>query len=269
MNRPATVLKYSILGIFSLISIFPFYWMIVTALSKREWVNNPMIFPIPPSFEALKVVIRDFPFLRLFLNSLLVSLADSVGSIVIASFTAFSFACLSWKYRDIIFYVLLATMFLPGYLMIIPQFLIVVKAGLINTYWAIFLPSWFSIFCVFLLRQYFFSLGHSVLEAARIDGASLWIIYLKVALPHAKMVLLTLFIISFLGQWNAFFWPLLVIKSARIRTLAVGMAGMGGVLNVRYNEVMAASILSLLPIFILFVFLSKHIAEGLKMRINF
>lgn len=250
-------------------SIFPYYWMVITALSEREWIQSPTAFPIPPYLDSLRNVLFNYPFLRWALNTSIVSIAGTSGALLFASFAAFSFACLRWKYRDLIFYILLSTLFLPGFVMIIPKFFLMVKIGWMNTYWGIFVPSWFSIFSVFLLRQHYFTIPHATLNAARVDGANLWQIYWKLAVPHAKMVLMALFVINFIGQWNDFFWPLLIIKSNDMQTLAVGMADLGGCFTIAYNDIMASAIFSLIPTFIIFAFLSKYITKGLKMRINF
>lgn len=262
-------LRYSVLIAFSLASLFPFYWMIMTSLTKQEWVTSPTVFPIPPRFDSFKMLLTQYPFFRWLLNTFIIAIVGTFGNLFFASFAAFSFACLRWKFRDLLFYTLLMTMMLPAFLMVIPQFFLVVKLGWLNTYWGAFVPGWFSIFSVFLLRQYFFTIPHSILNAARVDGASLWQIYYRLVLPDAKMVLMALFVISFLGRWNGFLWPLLVMKSSSMETLAVGLSGLGGTLGVAYNDIMAGSILSLLPILVMFIFLSKYISKGLKMRITF
>ena len=168
------VLRYSVLIAFSLASLFPFYWIVITALSKQEWVTSPVVFPFPPRFDSFKMLLTQYPFFRWMLNTFLIAIVGTFGNLLFASFAAFSFACLRWKFRDLIFYTLLMTMMLPAFLMVIPQFFLVVKLGWMNTYWGVFVPGWFSIFSVFLLRQYFFTIPHSILNAARVDGASLW-----------------------------------------------------------------------------------------------
>lgn len=269
MKKCLAISRYFVLGIFSLISILPFYWMVITALGKHEWVVSPTILPIPPNLETFREILFYFPVLRWFLNTFIVSMVGTLGNLFFASLAAFGFACLRWKFRDLIFYVLLSTMMLPNFLMVIPRFLLVVRMGWIDTYWGIFMPGWFSIFSVFLLRQYYFTIPHSMLNAARVDGAGLWQIHWRLVVPNSKMVLMALFVISFLGRWNEFLWPLLIIKSNRMETLAVGLAGLGGDFSIRYSEIMAGAVLGLIPIFIMFVFLSKYISKGLEMRISF
>jgi len=262
-------LRYSILVSFSLASLFPFYWMVITSLTKQEWVTSPTAFPIPPRFDSFKMILTFYPFFRWILNTVIIAVIGTLGNLFFASFAAFGFACLRWKFRDLIFYILLMTMMLPGFLMVIPQFFLIIGLGWMDTYWGVFIPSWFSIFSVFLLRQYYFTIPHSILNAARVDGANLWQIYWRLIIPNSKMVLMALFVISFLGGWNGFLWPLLVMKSQTMETLAVGIAGLGGTLGINHNDIMAGSILSLIPILIMFIFLSKYISKGLRMRITF
>lgn len=262
-------LRYFTLILFSIASLFPFYWMIMTSLTKQEWITSPVVFPIPPRFDSFKLILTYYPFFRWILNTFIIAIVGTLGSLFFASFAAFSFACLRWKFRDLIFYILLMTMMLPSFLMVIPQFFLIVKLGWMDTYWGVFIPGWFSIFSVFLLRQYFFAIPHSILNAARVDGASLWQIYYRLIIPNSKMVLMALFVISFLGNWNGFLWPLLVMKSQKMETLAVGISGLAGTLGVEFNDIMAGSLLSLIPILIMFIFLSKYISRGLKMKITF
>lgn len=269
MKKYFTTLRYSTLILFSVASLFPFYWMIMTAFTKAEWIASPTVFPIPPHLDSFKEILLYYPFFRWVLNTFIIAILGTLGNLFFASLAAFSFACLRWRFRDLIFYMLLLTMMLPGFLMVIPQFFLMVKIGWMDTYWGVFIPGWFSIFSVFLLRQYFFSIPHEVLNAARIDGANLWQIFWRIVMPNSKKVLMALFVISFLGRWNEFFWPLIIIKSQKMETLAVGVAGLGGDFSVDYNQIMAGSVLSLIPIFVLFIFLSKYISKGLRMRITF
>jgi len=268
MKKSLLTLKYLVLIIFVLVSIFPYYWMIITSLCEHEWIGNPTIFPIPPYLGCFKNALFDYPFLRWTLNTFIISISGTLGCLFFASLAAFSFSCLQWKFRDLIFYVLLSTLFLPAFLMVIPQFLFIAEIGWMDTYWGIFIPSWFSMITVFLLRQYFFSIPNEILNAARIDGANLWQIYWKLVIPNSKIVLMTLFVFNFVGQWNSFLWPLLVTQSNKMDVLAVGMASFGGDFNITYNQIMAGSILSLAPILLMFIFLSKYVSKGLEMRIT-
>lgn len=256
---------------FAIICLFPYFWMLTTAFSEYTWISEPQIIPIPLYWGAFKEVLFNNPFLKWMLNTFIIAIAATVGSLFFSALAGFSFACLRYRFRDLIFYILLSTMILPGFLMVIPQFFLIVKMRWLNTYWGVFIPTWFSMFNVFLLRQYFFSIPHSLLNAARIDGASLWQIFWKLAVPFGKPVFFTLFIITFIGSWNNFLWPLLILRQTEMYTLTIGMSTFyyRYYRLVGFNCIMAGAVLSLLPIFVIFILFQTYIQKGLKMRITF
>lgn len=265
------ILKYTLLVVFAAVCLFPYYWMLITAFSKYTWISEPQIIPFPLYWGAFKEVLFNNPFLKWLLNTFIISIATTVGSLFFSVLAGFSFACLRYRFRDLIFYILLSTMILPGFLMVIPRFFLVVKMGGLNTYWGVIIPMWFSVFNVFLLRQYFFSMPHSILNAARVDGASLWQIFWRLAVPFSKPVLFALFVISFIGGWNSFLWPLLILRKTEMRTLTIGMSTFYSIYYQRagFNYIMAGAVLSLLPIFVMFILFSRYVQKGLNMRITF
>jgi len=260
--------RYSLLIIFAVIALFPFYWMIITALSQTAWIRDPQLFPWPIYFGAIKEVLLKHPFLRWSANTFVVSISITLGILFFASLAAFSFACLRFKGRNLIFYALLSTLILPEFLLMIPRFFLVVKFGWINTYWGLIIPCWFSMFYVFLLKQYFMSIPASILDSARVDGANLWQVYWRLILPIGKPILLTLFVVSFLGHWNQFLWPVVIIRTREMQTLTLGMSGFYSTYVTEYNKIMAGSIISLFPIFIMFILFQRQIERGLRMRMK-
>lgn len=265
------ILKYFLLIFFAIVCLFPFYWMLTTAFSEFTWVSEPNLFPFPLYWGAFKTVITENPFVRWTFNTFVITIISTIGSLFFASLAAFSFACLRYRYRDLIFYMLLSTMILPGFLMVIPQFFIMFKLNWLNTLQGVFVPAWFSIFNVFLLRQHFFSIPHGVLNAARVDGANLWQIFWRLVIPYGKPVIFALFIINFLGGWNSFLWPLLILRRNEMATLTMGMSSLYGYYykNIEYNCIMAGAVLGLLPVLVMFILFQKYIQRGLKMRITF
>lgn len=262
------IVKYSFLIVLAIFSIFPFYWMFTTAFSQHTFISNPQLFPIPFYLGAIKDVIFHHPFWRWIFNTALITSIATIGNVFFASLAAFAFACIKFKGRDFIFYALLSTMILPGFLMIIPRFFIMAKLGWLNTYQGVFIVFWFVMFSTFLLRQYYLSISHGVLNAARIDGCNLWQMYIKIILPMSKPVLLTLFIIRFVQVWNSFLWPVIVLRSTNMKTLTVGMSEFYGIYMAEYNKIMAGGLISLIPIFIIFALFAKQIEKGLQFQLK-
>lgn len=262
------VIKYSLLAIFATIALFPFYWMTITALSEAVWIKAPQVFPWPMYFGAIREVLLENPFLRWTANTFIVSIFTTLGILALGSLAAFSFSCLRFKGRDLIFYTLLSTMALPQFLLMVPRFFLMARFGWINTYWGLIIPCWFSMFYVFLLRQYFFSIPSEILNAARVDGANLWQMYWSIVLPVGQPILLTLFIVSFLNHWNQFLWPVIIVRTPNMQTLPLGMSSFYGTYTTEFNKIMAGSLVSLAPILVLFAVLQKYIERGLKMRVK-
>lgn len=269
MKKILGILKIAVLISCSLIAIFPFYWMVTTAFSETVWISDPQLLPIPLYWGALRSVLTEHPFVRWMLNSTVVATAGTLGNLFLASMAAFAFSCLRFRGRDLIFYILLSTMMIPPFLMIVPQYFVMNKFGWLNTYWGAFVPSWFNMFSVFLLRQYYLSIPQDTLNAARIDGANLWQIYWKIILSSGKSILMVLFVIRFLFNWNTLLWPVIVLRSAEMQTLTIGMSQFYDIYQSEFNKIMAGSVVSLIPIFVLFIVFQKYVEKGLRVRITF
>lgn len=262
-------IRYILLIVCVIVALLPFYWMVTTAFSGKVWISDPQLLPLPLYWGAFEKVLISHPFLRWTMNTTIVSVAGTSGTIFFSSLAGFSFACLRFKYRDLIFYILLSTMILPGFLMVIPKFFFIFKVGGINTYWGIFIPTWFSMFSVFFLRQHYFSIPYGILNAARVDGANLWQIYWRLVLPHGKNIIMALFVINFIGNWNSFLWPLVIIRRPEMKTLTLGMSEFYGMYFAEYNNIMAGAVISMIPLMIIFLLFNKYIEKGLGMRITF
>lgn len=262
------IIRYTLLIGFALIAIFPFYWMITTAFSEHTWIPDPQLIPAF-YFGAIRSVLIDHPFARWMLNTAVIASATAVGGLLIASLAAFAFACLRFRYRDLIFYTLLTTMILPKFLLIIPRYFIMHRLGWLNTYWGVFVPGWFAMFGVFLLRQSFLSIPSDMLNAARVDGANLWQIFWLIIMPVAKPILLVLFVLRFFFHWNDFLWPVIVIRTREMQTLTVGISEFYGTYQTEFNKIMAGSLIGLIPVIIIFILFQKYVEKGLKFRLGF
>ncbi len=178
---------------------------------------------------------------------------------------AYAFSRLHWRGRDVVFRLYLVTLMIPGVVTMIPNYTIMVKLGLLDSYMGLIVPSAFSAFGTFLLRQFMLTLPSSLDEAAAIDGASHWRIFWDVIMPLARSGLITLGIFTLLGNFGSFFWPLVMIKSEALRTLPIGMLFFDSLYGRQTNLLMAASVMNIIPLMILFVIAQKHIVKGVQM----
>ena len=203
------------------------------------------------------------PFGRYYLNTIFVATATTVLEVIFASMAAFAFSILRFKGRDLIFGIFVATMMVPGEVLLVPNYITVSKFGWIDTYYALIIPWIVSVFAIFLIRQYFLTLPRELYDAAKIDGCSNWRYLWQIAVPLSKPVIITGALLKFVGSWNAFLWVLIVTNDPKYRTLPVGLYTFRGEAGDIYNQLMAAATFSVLPIIILFLFAQKHFIRGI------
>ena len=204
------------------------------------------------------------PFARFYWNSIFVAAWITFLQVLTSALAAFAFARLKWKGRDKIFLLYLATMMLPGLVMMIPNYQIMIKLGLVDTYAGLIIPASFSAFGTFLLRQFMLTIPTSLDEAAEIDGASKWQIFWNVIMPLSRPGLITLTIFTFMGSYNSFFWPLVMLKTTAKYTLPVGMIFFDSTRGQVTHLMMAAITMSVLPMVIVFVLLQKQMVRGIQ-----
>jgi multiple sugar transport system permease protein len=256
----------------ALLFLAPLVWMLSTAfkspadiirgLGTAQWI------PQPASTENFRNVMgkaEEFPIWRWTANSLFVSLAVTILVLVVDSLAAFAYSRLQWSGRDKIFALLVATMLVPGQVLLIPTYLLIRQLGLFDTYGALIFPASASAFGVFLLRQFFLTIPMELEEAARMDGCGPLGILRHVILPLSKPALATLGIFTFMGTWNAFEGPLLFTDSTAMRTLPVGITIFQGRYNIEYGPLMAAAALAAIPVAIAFLLFQRHIIKGISL----
>ncbi len=210
-------------------------------------------------------VFRQIPFLRYYWNSLFVAAAITFLKVFTSSLAAFAFARLQWPGRDKVFLMYLATMMLPGLVMMIPNYQIMIYLGLVDTMLGLILPGAFTAFGVFLLRQFMLTIPTSLDEAAAIDGASKWRLYWDIILPLARPGLITLTIFVFIQSYHSFFWPLVMLKSQHKYTLPIGLLFFESHRAQQTNLLMAAVAMSIIPLIIVFVLLQKYLVKGIQL----
>jgi ABC-type glycerol-3-phosphate transport system permease component len=206
------------------------------------------------------------PFNTFLKNSLIVTIANVVGNLLSCSVVAFGFARLRARGREFLFVLVLATLMIPREVTIVPTFLLFSKTGLVNTLWPLILPAWFGYpFFIFLLRQFFMSIPRDLDEAARMDGASIWQIFTRIILPLSRPALATVAIFAFIGNWNNLLDPLIYIRSQELYTLALGLNLFRGQNFTAYNQLMAVSILTIMPVLVVFFVAQKLFVQGVAL----
>jgi len=250
----------------------PLLWMISTAFKAPDDIINGLgtarWWPHPATLANFRNVLgktEEFPIWRWTGNSLLISLTVTLLVLVVDSLAAYAYARLRWPGRDKVFGVLVATMLVPGQVLLIPTYLLIRGLGWFDTYWALIVPAGASAFGVFLLRQFFLTIPAELEEAARLDGCGPLGIFWHVILPLSKSALATLGIFTFMATWNAFEGPLIFTDSIEMRTLPIGITIFQGRYNTEYGPMMAAAALAAIPVTIAFLLLQKQIIKGISL----
>lgn len=260
-------LVYILLLIGALIMLVPFIWMIATSFKGTQEV-----FTFPPQLFGERIVwenytqISDrFDYLKYFMNSVIVSAWVVFFQVLTSASAGYAFAKMNFKGRDKIFLLYLSTMMVPIYVTIITNYIQMSKYGLVNTLWSLMLPASVSAFGTFLMRQFFLTVPTELVEAAKMDGCNPLIIFFRICLPMAKSTIATLSIFCFMGTWNDYFTPLIYLNDSEKFTIPLGLANMQGLYSTNWPVLMAASVISVLPVLIAFLFAQDAFVKGVMM----
>ena len=264
-KRLSKTAYYMIAAMIALIAMVPFFWMLSTSFKSRSALMSRPIEWIPsePTLAAYKKVFTQFPFGRAMFNSVFIAVSYTLITLLSSSMAAFAFAKIRFPLANGLFKLYLASMMIPTQVTLIPLFVIMSRLGLINTYGSVILPSLFRAFAVFLLVQTIRSIPNDFLEAARIDGAGLFRTYWQVVLPLCAPTLATLCITTFMDSWNDFLWPLVMLSDRNLMTLPLALNTLNGQYATEYNVLMAGSLISMLPIILVYIFAQKYFKSGL------
>ena len=245
----------------------PFLYMITGSFKRNsEIFSYPLtLFPAEPTLDNYIRLLNgsEIPFVRQFSNSLLVAASQTLLTLLIASLVGWGFAKYEFRGKKPLFLFLLATLMFPGQVALVPLFLLMLKIGWLDTYWAIIVPGSLSAFGAFLMRQFMLSIPAELLDAGRIDGASEWGLYWRIGLPLSGAGLSILAVLTFLGSWNDYLWPLIALRSAEKFTFPVGLATLVGLYKVEYGMILAGAFLATLPILIIFFIGRNQFVAGL------
>ncbi len=256
---------YFLLTLIGFIMVFPFLWMVSTSLKTGVDIYNPSIIPKTVTFNNYARVIENSNFLLWFKNSLIVAGITTVSVLWFDTLVGYTFAKLPFRGKTPLFIMILSTLMIPTEMLIIPWYMMSTRLGWLNSYWSLLFPGLTSAFGIFMMRQFFKGVPDDIFEAGRIDGLSEFGIFVRAAVPMVKPAMSALGIFTFLGNWNAFLWPVIAVDETNIYTLPVGLALFSGESYNQWDLVMAAASLATLPVLIVFFFFQKQIIEGIHM----
>jgi len=266
-RRAGETLTYGLALFLGISMLAPFLWMLSTSLMNEFDVYQypPRLLPLDPVWSNYPNALTAAPFARFFLNSTIMSLFIVFGHLFTAATAGYAFARLRFPGRDNVFILFLANLMVPVIVLLIPRFLLVNAMGWVDTYTGLIITELVSVWGIFLMRQYFLSIPRELEDAARIDGASEWQIFWRVALPLAKPALATVALFSFVETWKSFLWPLIVTRSMSMRPVEVGIAAFHSLYFSNWPYQMAAAVVAVIPILILFILTQRYFVRGIQL----
>ncbi len=257
-----TCLIYLILGLLSVAMLFPMLWLVSTAFkapTENIFQFPPQLLPQSPTIQNFVRVWQTNPFGQYLWNSTIIAILTVSINLIFCSLAAYPLARLSFRWRELIFNLIVATIMIPFQIVMIPLYILTVQLGLKNSYWGVILPSLASAFGIFLLRQAFLGVPKELEEAARMDGCNDLGVWWHVMLPSVRPALVTLAIFVFIGSWSDFLWPLIVLDRPEFYTLPLGVAKLAGTFSLDWRLIAAGSVISVLPVIVLFIGLQRYI----------
>ena len=269
-QRVGRIITYIILIFAAVICLCPFLWMVSTSFKETSEIYKmpPDLIPTSPTVQNYIEGWKGADFGLFFKNSLFITIIATVGTVLSSAFVAYGFARFKARFSGLLFTILLATMMLPTQVTLIPQYLMFNKLGMVNTYFPLLIPSWLGggAFNIFLFIQFFRTLPKELDEAAKIDGANSLQIFTKIMLPAVKPVMLAVLVMSLVYNWNDFFSPLIYLNDNKKFTIAIGLQFFKGSQgNVQIGQMMAMSLVALLPVLVIFAICQKYFIQGIKM----
>lgn len=261
----SSILRTSLLIILTLIVLIPVAWFMLSSFKDLTDLSArpPKILPTRWATENYTEAFKMYDYVRYFSNSVIVTVLATALTLLINSMAAYGFAKYNFRGRDGLFVLTLAMIMIPLQVILIPIYLVVSSLGMVNTYWGMIIPAAATPTGVFVIRQYMLTIPDELIESARIDGAGEFKIYARIVLPLARPALAVVAIFSVLWRWNDFLWPLLIAQDERLYTLPVALALLNGQLVVPYPVVLAMSVMSIIPVLLIFIFMQRQLIQGI------
>jgi len=261
---PKRVALYGGITAGAAIMLFPFLWTVVTSITPDgSLAGGPTLLVEDPTLEAYSRLLEAMPMARIVVNSFAVAIASTLLQIVTGTMAAYAFGRLQFRGKNVVFALYLATLMIPLQVLVVPLFIQMTRMQLNDTYFALIAPTIASAFGIFLLKQAVESVPRELDEAATIDGAGHLRIFARIIVPLVRPAMATLAVLAFMASWNSFLWPLVVIRSPELMTLPLGLATLQGQFTTEWNVVMAGSVVSIVPIAIVYLLAQRHIIAGM------
>lgn len=262
-NKLKKILTHTFLIFSSIVFIFPLLWMLISMTNQSKDIIAGRVLPGTNFFVNLQTVMTSTDFLQSFMNSTIIAISITLLALVTTSFAAYSFQMYSSKTREIIYNLIIISMMIPFAALMIPLYRIIVNVGLLDSYWAVILQGAAPVLLIFFFRQALRSFPYEMIEAARIDGASEFKIFITMVIPSMKATYAAASIVAFMTAWNNYLWPLLALKSADMKTLPLTISSMASAQVADYGAQMIVITLSTIPMLIIFFALQKYFVEGM------
>lgn len=263
LNR---VLIYAVMVLVAIVIIIPLIWMLSTSFKLKSQLFSQQIHWIPRviTLENYTRILNNpsTPIARWFLNTLIVSSMTTILVLAVDSMAAYAYARLEFPGRKLLFGLLLATLFLPGVMFLVPNFVTVTQLGMLNRFTGVIVPALAGVFGIYFMHQFYLTIPKELEEAAYIDGASIFQTFLQIVLPLTKSALATLAVITFLASWNDYIWPLIVLKERAVQTLQPGLRTLQGAYTSEYGLMMAGAAIVAIPVLLIYIFLQRYVVQS-------
>ncbi|WJR68602.1 carbohydrate ABC transporter permease [Neorhizobium sp. CSC1952] len=263
--RPGRIVVWTLLLIGGLIMVSPLAFMFSTSLKTADQVYDLRLIPAAPTLANYIAVLADGRFMRWFFNSMLVAVIVTLSNCFFDSLVGYTLAKFEFRGRYFIFLAILSTLMIPTEMLVIPWYLMSSQLGWLDSYWGIMFPGMMTAFGTFLMKQFFETVPNDFIEAARVDGLNEFQIWWKVALPLVTPALSALAIFTFLGNWTAFFWPLIVTTSKELYTLPVGLSSFAVEQSIQWEMIMTGAAIATIPTLLVFIVLQRYIVRGVML----
>ncbi|HEV2515433.1 MAG TPA: carbohydrate ABC transporter permease [Devosia sp.] len=263
--RPRVVITWTVLLIGGLIMVTPLLYMFSTSLKSAGQVFDLRLIPVAPTFDNYVKVLANGDFMRWFVNSTVIASIVTLSNCFFDSLVGYTLAKFRFRGRQLVFIAILSTLMIPTEMLVIPWYLMSSQLGWLDSYWGIMFPGLMTAFGTFLMRQFFAGVPDDFLEAARIDGLNEFEIWWKVAMPLVTPAVAALAIFTFLGNWTAFFWPLIVTTSRELYTLPIGISSFSDAQDTKWEMIMTGAALATIPTLLVFLLLQRFIVRGVML----